>query len=112
VAAVASFRNDIDILLEAQQDGADGDALDRSSIGVVAARVGLSVPTLQRLHELSEEVGAEPLTTRDIADHFGIQQRTARRMLQRLELAGVAERSGSRSAGGSGRPLTLYRLRL
>ncbi len=113
VAAVASFRNDIDILLEAQQDDSEGaDALDHASIGVVAARVGLSVPTLQRLHQLSEEVGAELLTTRDIAERLGVQQRTARRVLQRLELAGVAERSGSRSAGGSGRPLTLYRLRL
>ncbi|QUW18110.1 hypothetical protein [Agrococcus sp. Marseille-Q4369] len=112
IAAVASFRGDIDILLDAESAGAHVDALDQASIGVVAARVGLSVPTLERLHELSILAGGEPVTTRDIADRLGIQQRTARRIAQRLELAGVAQRDGSRQPTGSGRPLTLYRLHL
>jgi hypothetical protein len=33
-------------------------------------------------------------------------------MLHRLELAGLAERTGSLISGASGRPLTLYRLAL
>jgi hypothetical protein len=113
IAAVASFRNDVDILLDARKDSAkSGAALEQTSIGVVAARVGLSVPTLQRLREISVETDNEALTTRDIAGRLGIQQRTARRILRRLELAGFAERAGLFSPGTSGRPLTLYRLLL
>jgi hypothetical protein len=33
-------------------------------------------------------------------------------MLHRLELAGLAERTGNLTSGNSGRPLTLYRLTL
>lgn len=113
VAAVASFRNSVDILLETQNHSREPRAaLEQSSVGVVASSVGLSVQTVQRLHAISVEAGDEALTTRDIADRLGIQQRTARRILQRLELAGFAERIGLHSPGTSGRPLTLYRLRL
>ncbi|MDP3951387.1 hypothetical protein [Microbacterium sp.] len=113
IAAVASFRNDIDILLDAQgEPSRPGDALEKVSIGIVAARVGLSTQTVQRLHGISIEADGEALTTRDIAAKLGIQQRTARRILQRLELAGFADRAGHLSPGTSGRPLTLYHLRL
>lgn len=116
VAAVASFRNDIDIVLDAEgRSTTPAVALDQASIGVVAARVGLSVPTLQKLHQAAKdasEAGDESFTTRDIAAKLGIQQRTARRIIQRLELAGYADRMGHHSSGSSGRPLTLYRLRL
>lgn len=113
VAAVASFRNDVDILLDAD-GGADhrAEALAHMSAAVVAARVGLSVQTLQHVHDLSANSGREGVTTRDVAARLGIQQRTARRILQRLELAGLAERTGHVSPGTSGRPLTLYRLHL
>lgn len=113
IAAVASFRNDVDILLDTREGaGKSAAALGQTSISVVAARVGLSVPTLQRLREISTETDEDALTTRDIASRLGIQQRTARRILRRLELAGFAERAGLFSPGTSGRPLTLYRLLL
>ncbi|TDE08567.1 hypothetical protein [Jiangella asiatica] len=110
VAAVVSSRNDVDILLEVVAP-AQGPVSEQSR-AVVASRVGLSVATLDRLREITSANGDRPLTTRDIADGLGVQLRTARRMLQRLELAGCAERSGSLDSGTIGRPLTLYRVSL
>ena len=105
VAAVASFRNDIDILLDVEQGAAAREeTTDVPGMGVVTARVGLSATTVRRLRDASS--GAEAVTTRDIATALGIEQRTARRMMQRLELAGYAERMRHRESG-AGRPLTL-----
>lgn len=112
VAAVVSSRNDVDIVLEAVRPSAAGEGSAEQSRAVVASRVGLSVPTLNRLRELATASGDRPLTTRDVADELGVQLRTARRLLQRLELAGCAERSGSLGSGAIGRPLTLYRVTL
>jgi len=110
VVAVLSLRGDTDIVLDATEtvSAPRGEA----NLTIVAQRVGLSVPTLQRLREVRTAAGADPLTTRQLADRLGVQQRTARRMLSRLELAGLAERTGSQTSGGSGRPLTLYRITL
>jgi hypothetical protein len=105
VVAVLSLRGDTDIVLDATEA-----APSELNLSIVSQRVGLSVPTLQRLRGLREARGPEPLTTREVADRLGVQQRTARRMLSRLELAGLAERMGSQTSGASGRPLTLYRL--
>jgi predicted ArsR family transcriptional regulator len=68
------------------------------------------VATLQRLREVRESSGSAPVNTRELADRLGVQPRTARRMLNRLELAGLAERTGSLASGASGRPPTLYRI--
>lgn len=108
VAAVLSIRADTDIVLESATEPAGPAA----NLSVLSRRVGLSVSTLDRLAAAREAAGDEPLTTREIADRLGVQQRTARRMLHRLELAGLAERTGNLSSGSSGRPLTLYRINL
>jgi hypothetical protein len=109
VAAVLALRGDTDLVLEsATPPPGPGEA----SLAVLSQRVGLSVPTLQRLRGVRDYAGAGPLTTREVATRLGVQQRTARRMLHRLELAGLAERTGNLTSGGSGRPLTLYRLTL
>lgn len=109
VAAVVSLRGDTDLILESDQviPPAVG-----GNLAYVAQRVGLSVPTLQRLQGVWEATGATSLTTSDVATHLGVQQRTARRLLHRLEMAGLAEREGNRNSGPRGRPLTLYRLTL
>lgn len=110
VVAVLSLRGDTDIVLDATETApAKGQP---PNLNVVSQRVGLSVPTLQRLREVGTAAGTSPLTTRELADQLGVQQRTARRMLSRLELAGLAERTGNQTSGGSGRPLTLYRITL
>ena len=109
VVAVLSLRGDTDIVLDSTAAAVDpGEA----NLSIVSQRVGLSVPTLQRLREVRAASGASPLTTRQLADRLGVQQRTARRMLNRLELAGFAERTGNLTSGGSGRPLTLYKITL
>lgn len=108
-AAVLSLRGDTDIVLEST---APAPRADGGNLAVIARRVGLSVPTLQRLRQVRHAAGAAPLTTREVADQLNVQQRTARRMLHRLELAGLAERTGNLASGSSGRPLTLYRLTL
>lgn len=108
VAAVLSLRADTDIVLESVSAAPAA----AQNLTVLARRVGLSVPTLEKLLEARAAVGDEPLTTREIAERLAVQQRTARRMLHRLELAGLAERTGNLTSGSSGRPLTLYRLTL
>ncbi|MEH1015466.1 hypothetical protein V6U90_20425 [Micromonospora sp. CPCC 206060] len=108
-AAVLSLRGDTDIVLESTAPALPTPDVN---LAVIAQRVGLSVPTLLRLREVRHAAGTEPLTTREVADQLNVQQRTARRMLHRLELAGLAERLGNLSSGSSGRPLTLYRLTL
>lgn len=109
VAAVLSQRGDSDIVLESTAQAVRPDDIN---LAVIAQRVGLSVPTLQRLREVRHAAGTAPLTTREVADHLRVQQRSARRMLHRLELAGLAERIGILTSGTSGRPLTLYHLTL
>lgn len=111
VAAVLCLRGDTDIVLEAGEPPAPT-GRPGQSLAVLAQRVGVSVPTLKRLQDVSSTASGGPLTTRDVADQLGVQQRTARRMLHRLERAGLAERTGNRLSGSSGRPLTLYRLGL
>ncbi|GGO74970.1 hypothetical protein [Nonomuraea cavernae] len=108
VAAVLSLRAETDIVLAPVATGMAG----QQDLSVIARRVGLSVPTLKKLLEARAAVGDMPLTTREIASRLAVQQRTARRMLHRLELAGLAERTGNLTSGSSGRPLTLYRLTL
>ncbi|MCF6470513.1 hypothetical protein FAF44_19235 [Nonomuraea sp. MG754425] len=108
VAAVLSLRADTDIVLESVISTPSGE----QNLSVIARRVGLSVPTLEKLLEARDAAGGKALTTREIADRLAVQQRTARRMLHRLELAGLAERTGNLTSGSSGRPLTLYRLTL
>ncbi|WP_246609971.1 hypothetical protein [Nonomuraea rhizosphaerae] len=108
VAAVLSLRADTDIVLESEPGAHAGE----QNLSVIARRVGLSVPTLEKLLEARDAAGGDALTTREIAERLAVQQRTARRMLHRLELAGLAERTGNLTSGSSGRPLTLYRLTL
>lgn len=109
ITAVLSLRGETDIVLESTTPAP---APSEGNLAVIAQRVGLSVPTLLRLREVRTAVGDEPLTSREVADQLRVQQRTARRMLHRLELAGLAERTGNLASGTSGRPLTLYRLTL
>jgi len=47
-----------------------------------------------------------------VADHLSVQQRTARRILKRLERAGVAEVTGTFNDRRGGRPRTLYHMHL
>ncbi|MHC3392514.1 hypothetical protein ACLQ2E_24050 [Streptomyces lavendulocolor] len=101
--------------------GAAGAAQDRSarpsapspeSPALLARRVGLHPQTLDRLRELTAAEGAAGVTAHRVAEHLSVQQRTARRILKRLERAGVAVPTGSRQEGQTGRPPIVYRVHL
>ena len=108
-AAVVSLRNDIDLILVG---GAAPRAQQRSKLQLLAQRAGLSKATLERLQELVHATPEDGLTTRTVADYLGIQPRTARRVLNRLERAGLADATGTQLGNGSGRPLVVYRVHL
>ncbi|PSL00398.1 hypothetical protein CLV30_11658 [Haloactinopolyspora alba] len=107
VRAVLSLRDGTDMILDVP---ASRGATDTTSLSVLARRVGVAAATLRELQKLREATDNRPVTTRDIADHLGIRVRAAHRIVQRLELGGLAERAGKLNPGGAGRPHTLYRL--
>ncbi len=108
-AAAVCLRNGGGMLLE----GAQPEKLaSGGDIRMIARRTGMSSGTLLRLRTLVSANEDEPVTTRDVAEGLDVQLRTARRMLSRLETAGVAEVVGTRALSSSGRPLVLYRLHL
>ena len=105
--AVVSLRNDIDFTLAS---AAPSRRTPRVPLELLSQRTGLSKQTLKRFSALTGE--HENLTTRVVATSLGVQLRTARRMLNRLERAGVATSIGTQNLEGSGRPLVVYRLNL
>ncbi|WP_255947961.1 hypothetical protein [Streptomyces odontomachi] len=108
VAAAVSMRNDIDLTLS-------GNPLRtprRPSLSLLSERAGLSKSTLVRLQKMLAEQDDTTVTTRSVAAALGVQQRTARRVLNRLERAGAAQSTGRQGLEGSGRPLVTYQLHL
>lgn len=79
---------------------------------VAARRSGLSRATLGRLKTMLESHEEEGVTAGDVAAALEIEPRSARRTLKRLERAGVAQPIGRVLAGTTGRPPTIYRIRL
>lgn len=109
VAAVVSMRNDIDLTLSG---AAPARRSRRPSLSLLSQRAGLSKATLVRLQEMLAEQEDPTVTTRSVAAALGVQQRTARRVLNRLERAGAAQSTGRQGLEGSGRPLVTYHLHL
>lgn len=108
VAAVVSMRNDIDLTLS----GAPARTPRKPSLSLLSQRAGLSKATLVRLQEMLASQDDATVTTRSVAAALGVQQRTARRVLNRLERAGAAQSTGRQGLEGSGRPLVTYHLHL
>lgn len=108
VAAVVSLRNEIDLTLS----GSSARPPRRPSLSLLSQRAGLAKTTLVRLQEMLAEQDDATVTTRSVAAALGVQQRTARRVLNRLERAGAAQPTGLQGLEGSGRPLVTYRLHL
>ncbi len=116
VAGVVSMPDDVDIVIDASAGGAGQEVPAPSSpegLALLARRVGLNVRTLSRLRELVDARPGEGVTAQAVADHLAVQQRTARRILKRLERAGLAVPIGSeREESAVGRPRTVFRVRL
>lgn len=109
--AAIALADDTDIILD--NAPAAEPAVSPENLSLLARRAGLNRSTLLRLREVSSARDtASGLTANDVADHLGIQQRTARRVMKRLERAGIAESVGAQHDGRSGRPRIIYRVHL
>jgi DNA-binding transcriptional ArsR family regulator len=111
VAGVVCMKDDIDIVIAHDAEGDVRPAVEEST-GLLARRAGLNPQTLERLRELVAAEEEPGITAHRVAEHLDVQQRTARRILKRLERAGVAVPVGSRQEGRTGRPPIVYRVRL
>lgn len=78
----------------------------------LASRVGMSRSTLQSLRKVAHAEENRHVTATQVAEAFSIQERSARRLLKRLERAGAAVPVGTLSEGQMGRPPVIYRLDL
>lgn len=76
---------------------------ERLSIGALAA---------QRLVRALGKVDTEAVTARELGEAYGVQTRSARRLLSTLIEAGFAEEIGIRARPQAGRPQTLCRVDL
>ncbi|MEU4197055.1 hypothetical protein AB0E69_34500 [Kribbella sp. NPDC026611] len=112
VAGVISMSDDVEIVIEPTPGPNPTHATPgRDSLPLLARRVGLNTQTLARMRELTATL-PDGLTTQDVADHLAVQLRTARRVLKRLERAGLAAPTGTQQHGRTGRPPTVYLIRL
>ncbi|WP_033288994.1 hypothetical protein [Amycolatopsis jejuensis] len=73
---------------------------------------GLGPTVVNRLLEIFRRVDPEAVSAAQLATEYGIRERSARRMLGQLVVAGLAERLGKEGAPGAGRPRTLYRVKV
>jgi hypothetical protein len=75
-----------------------------------ARHIGLSSLRLARLAAALRHLDVAGFTARELADAYGIEVRSARRLLTTLIEAGVARVVGSEGSPGVGRPQTVYRV--
>jgi len=78
-----------------------------------AARLGGVGPmTLSRLQAALATLGRSDVTARELARAYGVEPRSARRLLNTLIKAGVAKPLGAHSAPRAGRPQVIYKVDL
>ncbi|HET7397384.1 MAG TPA: hypothetical protein VFJ94_02580 [Intrasporangium sp.] len=77
-----------------------------------AREIGLSSLTLARLAASLRHLDVTGFTARELAEVYGVETRSARRLLTTLIDAGVAREAGHQGAPGAGRPQTVYRIDL
>jgi len=78
----------------------------------VAKRAGLSYTTISKIVSTLDLLGKSTLTSPELALGLQISSRNARRILNQLAAAGMAESSGKEYALPSGRPRRVYRIHL
>jgi hypothetical protein len=110
-AAMVSLGTGGDIML-AGADPTETAPDEPVPVVVAARRSGLSTSNLDRLKAMLDRHGEDGVTAGDVAEALNIEPRSARRTLKRLERAGIAQPIGRVLAGTTGRPPTIYRLRL
>jgi hypothetical protein len=111
-AAAVALADDTDIVITTSH-GRDAPAdAPPENIALLARRAGVGRETLVRLRELAASLDGKQITTNEVAEQLVVQLRTARRVLKRLERAGVARPTGTTQDGTIGRPRIVYELLL
>ena len=111
VAAVLAAPHDADLVLATGSPAAAA-ANGPTDLGRLAQRLGMSRATLQSLRRFLEDAEEQRVTAAELAQAFSIQERSARRLLKRLERAGAAVAVGTLNEGQMGRPPVIYRVDL
>lgn len=75
-----------------------------------ARNIGLRAYTLTRLAGALRSLDPDSFTVRQLARAYGVEPRSAARLLARLESVGIASVHGVDAAPGAGRPQLVYKL--
>lgn len=78
----------------------------------LSRRIGIGPLSIRRLVETLSRVDHKAVTAQQLAATYGVQPRSARRILASLRSAGLASEAGVRVHPGAGRPQTVYRIDL
>lgn len=81
---------------------------DQSGFRGIAESLGLGPLSYSRLLNAMRHLDATSLTARQLAEVYGIEARSARRLLGALAKAGFAEESGREASAKAGRPQTVF----
>ena len=76
----------------------------------IARELGLGPLALTRLTQALRQVDASAVTAAELAQAYGIEARSARRLMTALGRAGIATRLGRQGGPRAGRPQTVYRI--
>lgn len=92
----------------------DGRPKPQRGLRVAAANddLGLGPLAFGRLLAALRRLDDHELTAQQLADAYGVQARSARRLLAQLQDAGVASEGSQQPSGGRGRPAKRYRIDL
>jgi hypothetical protein len=74
-----------------------------------AEELGLAPATLHKLVEALRVLNPSAFTARQLAAAYGVQSRSARRLIADLDRVGLIESTGTEQGPGAGRPQTVYR---
>jgi hypothetical protein len=73
---------------------------------------GIGPMTLSRLQAALLTLGRDDVTARELAQQYGVEPRSARRLLAALHKAGIAHPLGAHAAPRAGRPQVVYKIDL
>ncbi|MCX4471899.1 hypothetical protein C5N14_26455 [Micromonospora sp. MW-13] len=76
----------------------------------VSEQLRIGPLSTRRLLEALHQMDPDEVTARGLADAYGVEARSARRLLKALRAAGFAEEVGLHVSTGAGRPQTVYRV--
>lgn len=75
-------------------------------------QIGIGPLSFRRLSRALHQLNTSRVTATDLASAYGVTERSARRILRRLNSIGVALEVEETSGGMRGRPKTIYRIDL